>query len=616
MRETKFIKQNREKWRSFENLIRSDIKDPDKLSNLFIQITDDLSFSRTFYPKRSVRVYLNNKAQQIFHALYKSRKDRLKKFKAFWFEELPSLVWYSRKELLLALAIFLVAVGIGVISSMNDPGFARSILGDSYVDMTIENIESGDPMAVYKKMNGVDMALMITVNNIRVSFMTFIFGIFTSIGTVIILLYNGIMVGTFQYFFIERDLFWESFLTIWLHGTIEISSIIIAGGAGIVLGSGLIFPGTLSRLQSFQISAFKGLKILMGILPLIFFAALIESFVTRYTNVPDFVKAGIIIASAVFIIAYFVWLPYRMYASGKLVPVDVPVNPNKNPKLVFTTIKTNSEIFKDSFILYKKHFSKIARFILAACLLFVPLFIFHLEDLVVLSNYEGTGFSLLVKFYDFSHFPLNYLFHLITIAFAGLIFCGIVYKDSGEPLLSGQVRRFIFSHGYKFLLAAAMLASALFVHISLAFLFLVFVGPVIFLISFIALKEDLSIINALRRTGAIMGGMYGNLLGLTLILLLISAITYFFFYSPFLLLNTEFIKMNITADAKLWEKISIAISFVICIVAVHLIIPFLFIAFGLKYFSLRETNEAPFLKEQLSKIKAGKKTFVRDYESV
>ena len=66
MRETKFIQQNKEKWQEFESFLDGQYKDADKLSNLFIQVTDDLSYSRTFYPNRSVRVYLNGLAQQTF----------------------------------------------------------------------------------------------------------------------------------------------------------------------------------------------------------------------------------------------------------------------------------------------------------------------------------------------------------------------------------------------------------------------------------------------------------------------------------------------------------------------------------------------------------------------
>ena len=97
MRETSFIKQNKEKWKEFESILEKKDKDPDKLNDLFIQITDDLSYSRTFYPNRSVRVYLNNLAQQVFHSIYKNKKSRFSRLLFFWTDELPQLVYESRR---------------------------------------------------------------------------------------------------------------------------------------------------------------------------------------------------------------------------------------------------------------------------------------------------------------------------------------------------------------------------------------------------------------------------------------------------------------------------------------------------------------------------------------
>jgi uncharacterized membrane protein SpoIIM required for sporulation len=242
MKETRFIAQNKEKWLESETLLTSPVKDPEKLSNLFTQVVDDLSFSRTYYKNRSVRVYLNKIAREYFSIIYNLRKEKKNHFKLFWLDELPQIILYCKKQLLISFIVFVLAACIGVFSSYKDPQFATTILGESYVSMTKENIEKGDPMAVYKKGHQVDMFLGITLNNLMVAFRTYVFGIFLAIGSLAILLYNGIMVGCFQFFFIERGLLAESALTIWLHGTLEISSIILAGGAGLTLGSGLVFP--------------------------------------------------------------------------------------------------------------------------------------------------------------------------------------------------------------------------------------------------------------------------------------------------------------------------------------------------------------------------------------
>ena len=79
MKETRFIAQNREKWHEAERLLESPVKDPEKLSNLFIQVVDDLSYSRTYYPNRSVRVYLNKIARQYFSIIYSRKKEKHEK---------------------------------------------------------------------------------------------------------------------------------------------------------------------------------------------------------------------------------------------------------------------------------------------------------------------------------------------------------------------------------------------------------------------------------------------------------------------------------------------------------------------------------------------------------
>src|ERR1700740_2740970 len=106
MKESLFIKQNTQKWNELEKHLQSDQKDPDKLSDLFIQVSDDLSYARTFYPNRSVRLYLNNLVQKVHSSIYKSRRSRWSDIVFFWKEELPKVVWESRKELTISFTVF------------------------------------------------------------------------------------------------------------------------------------------------------------------------------------------------------------------------------------------------------------------------------------------------------------------------------------------------------------------------------------------------------------------------------------------------------------------------------------------------------------------------------
>ena len=150
MRETQFIQQNQEKWREFENELNNPRPDPDKLNDIYVQVTDDLSYARTFYPARLVRAYLNGLAQVVFIGIYKQKKSPFGKIKEFFVEELPQTIYECRTAFMWALIFGVLSFIIGYFSTMMDPEFPRIILGDEYVDMTNKYIHSGDPMKVYK----------------------------------------------------------------------------------------------------------------------------------------------------------------------------------------------------------------------------------------------------------------------------------------------------------------------------------------------------------------------------------------------------------------------------------------------------------------------------------
>lgn len=308
MRESVFIKRNTDKWRTIE---QNPSRDPDELTERFVELTDDLSYARTFYPDADVTRYLNGLAAQMHRGLMQNRPDDRSRFITFWQYELPLLFRQSHRLLAVSAGIFMAACVLGWVSAAHDNTFVRLILGDQYVNMTLENIKKGDPLGVYNSSDQATMFVQITFNNIYVAFRTFIFGLFASFGTVAMLFYNGVMLGSFQYFFYERGLLLDSVLKIWIHGTLEISAIVIAGCAGLTVGNSLLFPGTFSRLESFKRGVRQGLKIAVGLVPVFIVAGFLESFVTRLT-LPPLVSGSIIGISAAFIIWYFVLYPITL----------------------------------------------------------------------------------------------------------------------------------------------------------------------------------------------------------------------------------------------------------------------------------------------------------------
>jgi uncharacterized membrane protein SpoIIM required for sporulation len=162
------------------------------------------------------------------------------------------------------------------------------------------------------------MFLYITLNNIFVSFKVFVFGVLATLGCGFYLFYNGIMVGTFMTFMGTEGELSQAVPVIMLHGTIELTSIVIAGGAGFLMGNSLLFPGTYPRLTSFKTGAIKGMKVVVGLVPFFIIAGFIESFITRYAFMHWSFKLAIIGGSAFLMIWYFILYPIKLKKNGKL----------------------------------------------------------------------------------------------------------------------------------------------------------------------------------------------------------------------------------------------------------------------------------------------------------
>ncbi len=319
MKEISFINSNAERWQNFENIIDNplSLEKPDVIADLFIQITDDLSYSRAYFPQSRITQYLNSLASRTHQIIYRNKKEKTNQIVKFWLYDFPKIIFEKKKYIAFALIVFLVSIGIGILSAAYDDTFVRLILGNRYLEMTLENIEDNDPMAVYKKVNQTEMFLGISINNIFVSFYAFIFGIFLSIGTIYILFSNGIMIGSFLYLFYQHNLLKICILTIFIHGTLELFAITVAGAAGMLMGNSILFPETFSRTTSFKFAAQNGIKMTFGLIPIFIVAGFLEGFVTRYTEMPNIFKAFIILSSFAFIIWYFVIYPEKLFSQNK-----------------------------------------------------------------------------------------------------------------------------------------------------------------------------------------------------------------------------------------------------------------------------------------------------------
>ncbi len=610
MRERQFVDQNRGKWERFEAFTEGrSTPQPGELSALYTQITDDLSYARTYYGRRSIRIYLNNLAQRAFLSLHKNRDSRARPLLHFWTADLPLALYRSRKELSISLVFFLFSMAIGVLSSVYDPDFAEVILGRDYIEMTENNIRSGDPMGVYKRSSEWDMFLAISVNNLLVAFRTFVLGAFFGVGTLVIMLYNGIMVGSFQYFFVERSLFTESFLTIWMHGALEISAIVIAGGAGLTLGRGLLFPGNLPRLQSFQLAARRSLKIMLGLFPIFLAAAFIEGFFTRITELNDFVRASFIFFCFAFVALYFWWYPKALFgrSDADRIRKEELIDP-LNVQLKLSAIRKHKEVFTGAFALFRRHFSTLLGWALLFSLLYVLAFwlLYGAEGLEQL-RFDSILLYDLHQLHDYGRYFWNFFlntFFISAILFTALRHFAKQLGGSAEGLDPPPWK--VAVPDWRSFVKIALLVSIFELFILsendlVATLGVVFI-PFFLLYIAVATLEQRKLPDAFGRMLFLLNGSRRRPFMIFISLGLVSGLMLLLIDSPFTWFYVDVLQWNLNASDE--GKVNVLLLTILFLgnAGLALALPLLLYGQVLEYYSAREVKEAAELSAEIESI--------------
>jgi len=296
------------------------------MASEFTRLIADLGYAKTFYPTSKVTQYINSLATRIYLTIYKNRKEESNRLVHFWKYDVPLTIRKHHGIILFAFILFILFFAVGFFSSRQDENFTRDVLGSGYVDMTERNIEEGNPFGVYRSGNSFLMWLGLMINNIIVSLMYFVKGIFFGILSIYSLVKEAIRLGAFEHMFFAKGLGAKAAITVLIHGMLELTAIIVASGAGVVLGKSFLFPGTISRWKSLQIGVKDGVKIVIGLMPVFAVAAFFEGFVTRYYNMPILLSSTILLACGSFILWYFVFYPIRLQKISKETALSKIVN--------------------------------------------------------------------------------------------------------------------------------------------------------------------------------------------------------------------------------------------------------------------------------------------------
>lgn len=315
MREGLFIKKNKDRWARLEHQTPAT---PDEVARDFTRLVDDLAYAKTFYPTSRVTHYVNALAAKIYLGIYRNRKEEYNRLWRFWKHDVPYTVGKRRVVIGFNLIIFLVFFSVGFFSSASEPGFVRQVLGDNYVNYTEQRIAEGNPFDIYASQNEFMMFIYIMVNNILVSFMYFFRGILLGIPSLLALGKEAIRIGAFEHMFYAKGLGGQAIVTVLLHGLLELTAIIVACSAGVVMGTGYLFPKTGRRFDAFREGVKDGVKMIIGLIHIFIMAAFVEGFITRYYKMPLALSLSILTIFGSFVVWYFVIYPIQLRRKLKL----------------------------------------------------------------------------------------------------------------------------------------------------------------------------------------------------------------------------------------------------------------------------------------------------------
>lgn len=285
MSSPRWTEERRPYWERLESLVKASggksvsSLSPGQLQELALlyrQTASDLATVREDPTNGTLARYLNQLLGRAHNLIYMGRKVKRQGVWTFYKEGFPAIFRATFSDTLVAFVIFLAA-GVGsFLVGMGDPAFTRHLLGPRMIE-TIEKHQMWTHSIVTIKPLASSTIL---TNNLSVSFATFALGITGGVGTVYMMLVNGMLIGVISAACWREGLSLQLWSFVAAHGILELPAIFIAGGAGLGIARGLLFPETLPRRESLVQSGARSVRLVLGTIPMLLVAGFVEGFVS------------------------------------------------------------------------------------------------------------------------------------------------------------------------------------------------------------------------------------------------------------------------------------------------------------------------------------------------
>jgi len=257
--------------RGLRNLSGAELRE---MALLYRQIASDLSALRQEQTARNVETQLNQLLARAHEIVYSGRKTQFVDIWKFFREVYPRIFRKLLPFTLASLALFLAGALLGSVLTLTRPEFERHLLGPSMID-TIERHEMWTH-SVTSMAPQASSAIM--TNNLSVTFATFAAGMTAGLGTLYMIGWNGILLGVIATACHQASMSVKLWSFVAPHGSLELPAIVIAGGAGLRLAQGLLFPGIYRRGHSLALGSAEAVRLVGGVIPMLVVAGILEGF--------------------------------------------------------------------------------------------------------------------------------------------------------------------------------------------------------------------------------------------------------------------------------------------------------------------------------------------------
>lgn len=280
----RFVSRRRARWERLGALLDRtasarqplSIDELDELARLYRQTAADLAVARRDFPDDQTTLFLNQLLARAHGVVYRDPPAPLSRLRRFFVRELPREYRASWPYLAASAALFFVPLLTVALATILAPETAELIVPPGELEL----IKTGRTWFDWRLAARPLMASFIMTNNLTVSLYVLAGGTLAGIGTVLLLVYNGVLIGGVSGALIAYGLGAELVGFVSPHAFLELSVIVVAGASGLMLGRAMVWPGLQTRRDALVAAGERSARLLLGTLPFLIIAGLLEGFVS------------------------------------------------------------------------------------------------------------------------------------------------------------------------------------------------------------------------------------------------------------------------------------------------------------------------------------------------